>query len=655
MCRRIRRLEYPQADARRPGSALILVLVVIAMLSLGAYTFSSLMVTEYRAATAAGQYQAVQAWADSGVEYVAAQLTLDAGGWDADLYDNPTLFHVNLQDGGGFTVLSPKEDPNDQAAMRMGVMDESARINLNVIAALDPSTNMARNVLMGLPNMTETIADSILDWIDADTLTREFGVEAESNAIVPPRNGPLESLEELLLIEGVTPALLFGEDANRNGRLDPNENDGDQSLPSDNADGFLDLGWVEYLTLCSKEGNLQRNPDYYGQPKINVNESLLTDLYDQLEERLGATEAQFVTAYRLKGPYNPNGVSGSGSGSSSSAGGAGVGGNGSSGSTGGSGGSTSGGSGSSSSNSAGSGSLGQSSQSNSTGSTGTTGSTGSTGSSGASSSGSTTSRRQGLSSGATAAASSSGTASQASSTGNAETDQALQSMASGLASAVGGTSGTVTRSGMDVSAGGSTQIDSLYDLVGAQVNATVDGQNVMLESPWKSDPGSLQQALPSLLDILSTSADKEISGRININQARREVLLGIPGAPEGLADAIVAARAQRTAGSSGSTGRFTTAGWLLIEGLVDLETMRNLDLSVTGGGSVLRVQVLGHGDTIGPMARVEAIIDGTQPVPKVIYQRNLGELDAGFRKDQIPPFSDTSNTVAAPSSSQNNR
>ena len=39
------------------------------------------------------------------------------------------------------------------------------------------------------------------------------------------KNSPFETVEELLLVEGVTPQLLYGDDTNRNGILDPNEFD----------------------------------------------------------------------------------------------------------------------------------------------------------------------------------------------------------------------------------------------------------------------------------------------------------------------------------------------------------------------------------------------------------------------------------------------
>ncbi len=63
------------------------------------------------------------------------------------------------------------------------------------------------------------IVDAIVDWIDKDDKESDYG--AESNyyrALDPPyecRNGPVETVEELLLVKGVTPALLFGNGKKR--------------------------------------------------------------------------------------------------------------------------------------------------------------------------------------------------------------------------------------------------------------------------------------------------------------------------------------------------------------------------------------------------------------------------------------------------------
>jgi len=81
----------------------------------------------------------------------------------------------------------------------------------------DPGT--ARRALMQLPGMTEAIADAILDWLDEDDESREFGAEADYYQSLTdpgtPRNGPIESLEELLMVRDVSEALLSGLSSGR--------------------------------------------------------------------------------------------------------------------------------------------------------------------------------------------------------------------------------------------------------------------------------------------------------------------------------------------------------------------------------------------------------------------------------------------------------
>ncbi len=644
------RRQVPQfSEQSRNGTALVLVLVVIAMLTLAAYTFSELMITEYRAVDAYGRQAQSHAWAQSGVEYVAALLTADGGGWESDLYHNPALFQIPVSGDGGFTVVAPVEDAvvssmsrqQGSTVLRMGLIDESAKINLNALAKLDPEDGVARQMLLALPNMTEEIADCILDWIDSDDEPREYGKEFDSYTTVMPRNGPLQSLEELLLLEGVTPWLLYGEDTNLNGLLDPNENDGDLSMPSDNKDDILNIGWIDYLTLHSKETNLQHSRDTYREARVNVNQELLTDLYDELEEKFDAETALFVTAFRLNGPYNGEDLPASSSASGSS----GSGGSGSSGS----------GSGTSGSGSSNSGSRSNPSSGGSTGGGGSGGAnSGGANSSGANQSngGSNTGGRSGTSSQSSpltglwrpslSASSSAG----AMTTGDNETDSALKDAASSLANLVAGGDGAVTRGGLDLSKGGSTQIRSLYELVGTQVQAEIDGQGKVLDSPWQADPGSLQMSLPELLDKFTIATDETIIGRININEARQTVLSMIPGMPEGVAEKIVSTRSQRLSQNGSTSDRFATAGWLLIEGLVDLPTMVELDSSITARGEVFRVQIIGHSDRGGPMTRIDAIIDASNDVPIVTQQRNLVPLGPGFRRGDLPTFGTASADVS---------
>lgn len=581
------RTNHTTHSAQHGGSALIVVLVVIVLLSLGAYIYSDTNITELQATRMHGLQIATRSWAESGVEYVAAVLGPTAlGGTDVDLYDNPGLFMHPLGNGG-FSILSPIEDDvylgaGSQvtgSAVRFGLIDECAKLNVNVLALFQPESLQGRMSLMAIPGMTEQAADGILDWIDADDQPREFGAEFDSYISVVPRNGPLKGIEELLLVWGVTPELLYGEDANRNGLLDPSENDGEASLPFDNADGLLDLGWSEYLTVYSQETNVRRSPDYYGEPKIYINNSILTELYDTVEEQFGPDAAQFIVALRLYGPAS------------------------------------------------------QSQSEESSGSTNNV-------------SGSQAAQASSVASASTGeipqaqtpiSVSSSGTS--PSTTGDAATDDALENAASGIAGALlSGSGGSVTRGGMDLSQGAKYELKSLYDLVDAEVQGEIEGVNSTLSSPWTSNPSDLAENWPLIMDAFSITESTTIQGRININQARYEVLASIPNVPEGLPQAIIATRANAGESRGTSLDIYGTTGWLLIEGLVDVPTMRQLDPFITTRGDVFRFQVVAHADEGGPVARVEAVIDATQPIPTVVYRRDLAPLGPGFHKDQLPVF-----------------
>ena len=97
-------------------------------------------------------------------------------------------------------------------------------------------------------------------------------------------------MEELLLVRGFTPAVLYGEDANLNFQLDGNEDDGDEQFPPDNGDGRLDPGLRPYLTVSSYDLNEDNN----GVPRTDLNDP---------EEPLSTGDlppplAQYITALR---------------------------------------------------------------------------------------------------------------------------------------------------------------------------------------------------------------------------------------------------------------------------------------------------------------------------------------------------------------------
>ncbi len=297
-------MRYSKSDSARRGTVLLAVLVVIVVLSLAAYKYSELMSTELRATNTILKTSQVKAFAESGVHYVAAALaTSDSitNNLNGSIYDNSDKFSgIVIQDDGGprkgmFSIVSV-DYSGDQSfggslPMSYGVADESGKININAIMQLDSTGKILHDMLMKLPNMTEDIANSIIDWVDPDEDTRDGGAESSYyEALNPPyscKNGPLNSLEELLLVKGVTPALLFGNDLSKNGQADPRSNDA--------SNNGVDTGWAPYLTVYSRELNV----DATGTPRIYLNGTDLATLNTQLQAIVTPELAAYVLAYRL--------------------------------------------------------------------------------------------------------------------------------------------------------------------------------------------------------------------------------------------------------------------------------------------------------------------------------------------------------------------
>jgi DNA uptake protein ComE-like DNA-binding protein len=195
---------------------------------------------------------------------------------------------VQLGDGF-FWILNPSLD--DDSAYYFGIRDEASRINLN---------SATTDVLLKLPGTTAELAASIVDWRDGDSDVTPGGAESEYYLLLADpyycKNAPFETVEELVLVKGASPQLLFGEDTNRNGVLDPNENDGSDSDPPDNRDGHLDRGVFDYLTIYSKEPNVSSS----GEAKVNVNDANVQALSALLRDVVGE-EKFFQVMDRVRG------------------------------------------------------------------------------------------------------------------------------------------------------------------------------------------------------------------------------------------------------------------------------------------------------------------------------------------------------------------
>ena len=97
-----------------------------------------------------------------------------------------------------------------EARYRVTLRDAAVALNLNRATETE-----LRRLLVALrvdAGQADGVAQSIMDWRDPDDLRRARGAEREDylrdGAPLLPRNGPLQSLDELRYIKGMTPEIL---------------------------------------------------------------------------------------------------------------------------------------------------------------------------------------------------------------------------------------------------------------------------------------------------------------------------------------------------------------------------------------------------------------------------------------------------------------
>lgn len=92
------------------------------------------------------------------------------------------------------------------------IQDESGKINLNFVSE-EQLRALMQVVGIQQPD-SDIIVDSIMDWRDVDTAHRPSGAEDDyyQNLPVPykAKNNRMETVEELLLVRGVTPEYYYG-------------------------------------------------------------------------------------------------------------------------------------------------------------------------------------------------------------------------------------------------------------------------------------------------------------------------------------------------------------------------------------------------------------------------------------------------------------
>ncbi len=286
----------------RRGMLLVVVLVIIAVLGLLGASFSYWMNADLASVQAMMDRQQARIAAEAGLSRAILLLRTeraDVEKW----HNNPNAFRRILvwapDKIGGSESLADQEKVEGQQAwrfslvasetvgettkIRYGLTDEASRLNLNQatreqLLTLIDHLSQSRQLDLG-NSQVEELADSLIDWRDSDDVPiSPFGAESEYYMTLEPRyrakNRPLQTIEELLMVKGWNGRILFGEDYNRNGYLDDNEDDGPEgAFPPDNGDGILDRGLLPYVTVYSWDFNTGLDNKY----RININAFRFSD------------------------------------------------------------------------------------------------------------------------------------------------------------------------------------------------------------------------------------------------------------------------------------------------------------------------------------------------------------------------------------------
>ncbi|MEZ6103356.1 MAG: hypothetical protein R3E01_30810 [Pirellulaceae bacterium] len=190
----------------------------------------------------------------------------------------------------------------------------------------------------------------------------------------------------------------------------------------------------------------------------------------------------------------------------------------------------------------------------------------------------------------------------------------------------GGSSGSVSGAGAlepDLSIPLAHPISSIVELIGATVAVPQGADTVTVASPIDETNLAGEVGLVRVADQLTTTPDRTIVGRVNVNKAPREVLLAIPGTDETIVDRIMSSRESSIDGP----GNRIHETWLLAEGLVDRQQMQDLLPYITVGGDVFRAQVWGYFLDGSAVTGLEVVLDGSAGRTKQVFLRELYTAD----------------------------
>jgi len=203
------------------GVALIMVLWVIAILSVVVLEFSFGMRTEANMTKNFKEEAYLYGLAEGGLHRAIAELIYKH---DPMIQQKRRALKENIPPGKEEWITDGRLYllPFGQGKGEVSVMGEDGKININMV-----SETFLRKIIgnMGLEEeVRDVVVASIMDWRDPDDLYRLNGAENDYyQSLADPyycKDGNLDSIEELLLVRGVTRDLFYGKMKKEDGKTE---------------------------------------------------------------------------------------------------------------------------------------------------------------------------------------------------------------------------------------------------------------------------------------------------------------------------------------------------------------------------------------------------------------------------------------------------
>ena len=240
------------AGAAESGSTLIIVLwIAFGLVSLALY-FANSMTFELRASDNRVSAQSADEAIGGAARYISSTLSYNATNGVLPGITTYSNAAVPVGESHFWLIGRDTNNPVGPGKLCFGLVDEASKLSLN---------RATSNQIVWLPRMTTDLTTAILDWRSTNGPgTTEMYYETLQPAY-ECKSAPFETVDELRLLYGASMDILVGEDVNRNGVLDPNEND-------ENQNGMLDAGVLEYVTVYTREPNPATNSS--GTARVNI-------------------------------------------------------------------------------------------------------------------------------------------------------------------------------------------------------------------------------------------------------------------------------------------------------------------------------------------------------------------------------------------------